>query len=160
MSKNRICKQDHNSEVSTTYLQQWDSLEESNKEHEEILSSTIIDTIIFSKYLRKQSHAVIILINDKEYFTSNHYDLVKLTQQSNVTKITFNKHDNNLTPNTYKRRSQGINFFFTPRIEEYIVRCGVIPFDLFSYSDHRGVYLDINILCFLKDSVINPPTND
>lgn len=78
-----------------------------------------------------------------------------------MTDHIFNKHGNCLESNTYKRDSQTIDFCFcTPHVEEFIFRCGITPFDLLTSSDHRGIYLDINILAYLKDSFTNLPTLD
>lgn len=48
--------------------------------------------------------------------------------------------------------------FFTSHIEQYIKRYGIMPFDIFNFSHHSSVYVDINILTFLKDYFINPQT--
>ena len=40
--------------------------------------------------------------------------------------------------------------------EKYITRCGILPFDTISPTDHRRIYLDVNILNFLKDKVNLP----
>ena len=42
-------------------------------------------------------------------------------------------------------------------MDTYITRCGNLPFDTLSTTPHRGIYLNINILDFLKDK-INLPT--
>ena len=39
-----------------------------------------------------------------------------------------------------------------------MIRCGITPFDLFTSSDRRGLYLDINSLSYLKDYSTTPPT--
>ena len=128
-----------------------DILEETNQEHEDIRSKIILGIIIYINDLRKMNHQIILLIDTNEGFTSRDYGLAKLTQHTNMTDPIFNRHDNSLEPNTYTRGSQRMDFHFcTPQIEEYIVRCGIIPTDLLTSSDHRSVYLDINILSFLK----------
>ena len=77
----------------------------------------------------------------------------------NLTDPIFNKHDSHLEPNSYKRGSSRIDYAFcTPHIEKFIIRCGITPFDFFTSSDHRGLYLNINIFSYLKDSSTTPPT--
>ena len=77
----------------------------------------------------------------------------------NLTDPIFNKHDSHLEPNSYKRGSSRIDYAFcTPHIEKFIIRCGINPFDLFISSDYRALYLDINILSYLKDSSTTHPT--
>lgn len=75
-----------------------------------------------------------------------------------MTDSIFNKDDNSLEPNTYKRVIQRIYICFcTSHIEEYIIHCGITPFDLLTPLDDRDIYLDINILLYTKDSFTNPP---
>ena len=77
----------------------------------------------------------------------------------NLTDPIFNKHDSHLEPKTYKRGSSRIDYAFCiPHIEKFIIRCGITPFDLFTSSDHRGLYLNINIFSYLKGSSTTPPT--
>ena len=45
--------------------------------------------------------------------------------------------------------------FFTPNTKEYIIRRDLTSLGLFISSDHRGIYLDINILILLKTIFIN-----
>ena len=73
----------------------------------------------------------------------------------------FTKHGGKLEPNTYKRGSQRIDFYVcNPHIEEFIIFCGINPFDVFTSSSHRVIYLDVNILLYLKDSFTTPSTPD
>ena len=74
-----------------------------------------------------------------------------------MTHPILKKHGNHLESNTYERGSQRIDFF-TSHIEQYIKRYGIMPFDIFNFSHHSSVYVDINILTFLKDYFINPQT--
>ena len=62
-----------------------------------------------------------------------------------------------MEPFTYKNGSKRIDFTFcTQIIDTYITRCGILPFDTISPTPHRGIYLDINILDFLKDKIHLP----
>ena len=117
--------------------------------------------ICFINDLRKSIHEIILLLDDNETFSYNKCILAKLVQQTNITDSIFNKYDSSLKSITYKRDSQRIDFCFcTPHIEKYLIRCGITPFDLFTSTDHREIYLNINILLYLKQSFTNPLTPD
>ena len=103
--------------------------------------------ICFINDLRKSFHEAILLLDDNETFSYNECIVAKFTQQTNITGSIFNKYNSSLKSNTYKCDSQRIEFcFFTPYIEKYVIRCGITPFDLFTSSDHREIYLNIHIL--------------
>ena len=71
----------------------------------------------------------------------------------------FNNHSSNLEPNTYKGDTLRKDYCFcTPHIEDFIISCGANPFDLFISSNHREIFLDVNLLSYQKDSSTTPPT--
>ena len=50
--------------------------------------------------------------------------------------------------------------FCTKIINQYIIKYGILPFDIVTVSDHIPFYLDINIFDFLNDKVYLPtPTS-
>ena len=121
----------------------------------------ISDLVPFINELRNSHHEVILLIDTNEAFIFSDYCLAKITRQTNTTYQIFNKHGNCLEPNTCKRGSERINCCFcTPYIEELTIRSSITPFDLLTSLDYRGIYLDINILTFIKYSFTNLPTPD
>ena len=119
----------------------------------------IQDLIIFTNELISPNHEVILLVDANEAFISSEYGLTKLTRKTNLTDPIFNKHGSHLEPNTHKSGISRIDYAFcTPHIEKFIIRCGINPFDLFTSSDHRGLYLDVNIFSYLKYSSTTPST--
>ena len=102
------------------------------------------DLIIVTNELISPSHEVILLVDTNEAFIFSECGLSKLTRKTNITDPIFNKHGSHLEPNTYKRSISRIDYaFYTPHIEKFIIRYGIIPFYLFTSSDHRGLYLDV-----------------
>ena len=119
----------------------------------------IQDLIIFTNELISYTHEVILLVDTNEAFISSERGLTKLTRKTNLTDPIFNKHGSHFETNTYKRGSSQIDYAFcTPHFEKIIIKRGITPFDLFTSSNHRGLYLDIKCLSYLKDSSTTPPT--
>lgn len=57
--------------------------------------------------------------------------------------------------------NQRIDFYYYIQNRgRYIVRRVITPFDIFTSSEHRYIYLDINLLIFLNITFINYPTLD
>ena len=147
----RTCKQTSNTGVSTAHLQQWDILEERNQESENIRYKMLEDLMLFINEIKSITHEVLLLVDANEDFISSECGLSKFTQSTNMTDPIFNKHGNHLEPNTHKNGVSRIDYAFcTPHLEKFIIRCGITPFDLFTSSDHRGLYLDINMFSIFK----------
>ena len=67
------------------------------------------------------------------------------------------RHNIKYEPHTHKRGSFRIDFAVcTKIINKYITKCGILPFDTVTVSDHRPFYLDVNIFAFLNDKVYLP----
>ena len=59
-------------------------------------------------------------------------------------------------PNTYARGSDRIDYFFcTKNIYKFILECGILPFFSIMTSDHRGLYLDVDIIQYLRNPFID-----
>ena len=147
----RTYQQSSNCGVSTAHLQQWNILEERNQETDNIRLKIIQDLIVFINVLRSPIKTLSI---DSAVYRN-------LRNNKNRTYLIFNKHSRDLEPNTYNGGILRIYYhFFTPHIEEFIISYGVTPFDFFTSSDHWAIYLDVNILSYLKDSPTIPPNLD
>lgn len=117
------------------------------------------DLMLLTNEIKSLTHEVLLLVDVNEAFISSECGLSKFTQSTHMTDPIFNKHGSHLEPNIHKNDVSRIDYvFFTPHLEKFILRCGISTFDLFTSSDHRGLYLDINILVYLKDSSTSPPT--
>ena len=59
-------------------------------------------------------------------------------------------------PNTHNCGSDRIDFVLCTRlINDFITKCGITPFDQISQSDHRGIYLNIQVKAFLQDDIVS-----
>ena len=117
------------------------------------------DLIIFTNELISPNHEVILLVDVNEAFISSECRLSKLTRKTNITDPIFNQNGSHLEPNTHKSGISRIDYAFcTTHVEKFTIRCGITPYDLFTSSDHRGFYLDVNFFSYLKDSSTTPPT--
>ena len=60
-------------------------------------------------------------------------------------------HGVNREPKTYIRGIERMDYFFcTPKLLKYIIRCGILPFDMVTTAAYRGAYLDIKLRKFLQ----------
>ena len=76
-------------------------------------------------------------------------NLISFTQLCDPIFIIHGEHKE---PNTYIRGSDRIDYILcTPKLLKYILRCGILPFEMATTADHRGEYLDIRLCKFLQD---------
>ena len=85
-------------------------------------------------------------------FTSGDGDIIKFVQRTTLADSISNMHGTSSEPNMYKRDSHRIDFcVHTLTIEVCIVICSITPFDLLTFSVHRGIYVNRNIVQYLQD---------
>ena len=107
------------------------------------------DLIIVTNELISPNHEVILLVDTNEAFIFSECGLSKITRKTNITDPIFNKHGSHLESNTHKSGISRIYYAFcNPHIKKFIIRCEITLFDLFTSSDHRGLYLDV-IFCHI-----------
>ena len=72
-----------------------------------------------------------------------------------------NQHGTRNEPNTYKRGSQRIYYILCSNgLTPFIKPCGLLPFDFIKTSDHRGLYIDIDLDLILKIRYTNSLTTN
>ena len=125
-------------------------------EKENILSLTVTHLITFINKLTKLHHEIIIGTDTNEPFTSNAGDIARLYKQCNIIDPISIKHGTKDEPNTYARGLDRIDFLFcTSIIHKFITKYGILPFCSIVISDHRRLYLDADIVQYLRNPFID-----
>ena len=69
-----------------------------------------------------------------------------------MTDLITNKHKIRNEPTTYKGGNQRIDYVLCTNIlTSFIKLYDILPFDFIITSDHRDLYIDIDLALFLKD---------
>ena len=108
-----------------------------------------------------QNHEIITFIDGNKQFISGNNGISEVTSHQSMLDPLLYRHNIKYEPHIYKRGSYRIYFAVcTKAINQYITKCGILPFDTVTVSDHRPFYLDVNIFAFLNDKVYIPtPTS-
>ena len=70
-----------------------------------------------------------------------------------------NKNETNNEHNVYNRESQIIDYiFFTSGVTIFIRYCSILSFDMITTSNHRGLFLNIDLVITLKDPLYQHTT--
>lgn len=81
----------------------------------------------------------------------NQSGIVKLAAFNILLKLIIATYGTNKELTTYKRVTKRIDcIFWTKIISKYITESGILSFDTVDPSNHRAIYLNINIIDFLQ----------
>ena len=144
----KITKDKGITKVST---QQWDLLEEQRRESEDVRNTMIEDLIKTINSIQSTNDQVLLLIDAHESFNSSEKGISSLVEHTRMIDPIANKHGTSDEPNTHKSGSKRIDYIFCINgLTKFIRLCGILPFDFITISDHRGLYIDIDLVLFLK----------
>ena len=126
-------------------------LEELGQESTDTWDKIIHDLTIFINKLIADNHEVILLIDTNEPLIPG-FRIAKLLQNTNMIDPITLRHGLINIPNTHQSGSDRIDYCFcTDLINNFIKKCAITPYNLFSSADHRDGYLDIQLKIFLRD---------
>ena len=115
----------------------------------------IFDLGTHIKKLIDNQHEVILFIdaNEPHIYCSG---IDRLIKRIKIIDPILVRHGCATKPNTHKRGADRIDFVLcTQLINDFITKCGITPFDQISQSDHRGIYLDIQVKSFLQEDIVS-----
>jgi hypothetical protein len=143
----RVCNGDISSSgTSTAFHQQWHILRLAGKLRPNPRKQFITDlTIEIKKW--QQAGADIILGGDfNERLGDTQDGLAQLVTQCGLVDVHASNHGVQAEPNTYSRGSKRIDYIFvSPSILDHVDICGIQPFHSVINSDHRGLFVDLDL---------------
>jgi hypothetical protein len=132
--------------ASTDFHQQWHILWLADKLRPNPRKQFITDlTVEIKKW--QQAGADIILGGDfNERLGETQDGLAHLVTQCGLADVHTSNHGTDGKPNTYSRGSKQLDYIFvSPLILDYVDICGINPFHLVLHTDHRGLFLDLDL---------------
>ena len=127
---------------------------------ESIASLIITHLALFITKRTKLNHEFILGIDANEAFTFNAGDIARLWKKCNLIEPISTKHGTTGEPNTYTRCIERIYYFFcTSIIYKLIYKCRIIPFCSIITSDHRCLYMDVNITQYRRNPFVDLAKN-
>ena len=152
----RVCNQtiDHTGD-KTAFIQQWVLLRETGIHKPNPRKAFMTDLTQYIKELREANHSIILFIDANESRHGREGSIPTFLQATGLTDILYGKFatDTHQPPATYKRGTNCIDYaFVTPEVIPFIKACGYTAFDEVTPSDHRGIFLDIDLQSLLRCS--------
>ena len=134
--------------------QQWQISQQEDRETESMVDTTINNLQSFIKSQQNTGNGIILCINVNEI--ANYKNNRKLCDPIIM------RHDTETEPNILSRGYVKIDFILCTRaLLPFILRVDILSFGTIAFSDHRGLYIDINLHQYLRnlntDLVTNTP---
>ena len=136
-------------------MQQWQRLEERNLEDTNICDLTIIDLANFITTLYNKKHEIIVGIYTNEANNQLKNGVDKILHLTKLIDVISQQHEIRKEPNTYITGRKRIEFLLcSEHIYTFIDKSGINPFNELTSSDHRGLFSNLRLEAFLKNSYI------
>ena len=147
---------------TATYLtQQWTILNSAFENTESIQSLIVPHLILFITELTARKHKLVIWIDANEPFLSSKGDITILWYKCNFIDPIANNHGTENEQNAFILGQKQINFlFYSKLISQFTTACGKILFGHIVSVDHCGLFIDMKLAQYLRNSFIETVTNN
>jgi exonuclease III len=120
-----------------------------------------VDIIAYTQDCQQQGHDIVLCLDANETTTKTNSSIRKLMTTCSLVDVHEALHPSK-SPPSHRSGSGKIDYILTsPRILQCVTRAGILPIDDAYGSDHRLLFIDIDIVeCFqgVKKDPINPRT--
>ena len=112
----------------------------------------IDDLIKLIMKLQAENHEVVLNIDVNESFDSGKGGVAKLISITKLIDPIACTHGSKNIPNTHQRGTKIIDFIFiSPKLYKYQRACGITQFNQVSPSDHRGSFIDVDLIAYQQN---------
>ena len=116
----------------------------------------IDDLIILIMKLQADNHEVVLNIDTNASFDSGKGGVAKLISMTKLIDPIACTHGSKNSPNTHQRGTKRIDFIvISLKLYKYQRACGITQFNQISPSDHRGSFIDVDLIAYLQNKFQN-----
>ena len=139
----RVCKDSMLKGHSTVYAQQYRILRRQNVTNPHPKQQFDKDLISLLQQWRKQQFEIILMIDANDTILASRFQ--KILHSGELYDLLSSKHGAN-APNTYLRGTNTIDYILgTKGVKYALERCGMLSFNDGILSDHRALWIDLNL---------------
>jgi len=151
----RVCNSNRSGAITTACRQQQILLEKKGITTNP-RKQCLLDLETTTKRLQTLDHDIIIMIDANENSSTNS-DISNFARDNNLLDITSHQHlehEQSPPPNTHNRGQQQIDYIFgTANVALHTKDSGITKFNQVYHSDHRGIWLDLDLQGLLNDDI-------
>jgi hypothetical protein len=135
-------------------MQQWTLLRESGQKTPDPIKNFYEDLEKILQSWNKLEYEIILLINANETIGDKPGGLTPILSQIGLIDLIQNQHQIDESSNTYARGTKRIDYIFgSQKIHDHCLRSGMLPFGVGYQSDHRALFIKVDIGKILQTSV-------
>jgi exonuclease III len=139
---------------STAWMQQWTLLRESGMKDPDPIKIFYTDLEKFLAGWIAKGTEIILMLDANETIGEKPGGLARVLGKIGLTDLLQHHHPNNGDQYTYARGSKQIDYILgTAKVRSHCTRAGLLPFGTGYHSDHRAVFIVVNITAILKTLV-------
>jgi hypothetical protein len=102
------------------------------------------------KQIKAWGEELIVMIDANEGLQSSRGELTKWIQNVRLADVMVQRHGTEGEPETHINGKERIDFILaTPAVTDFIVAAGILDYQEFTQSDHRALYMDLDMAKFL-----------
>ena len=145
--------------TNTSYYHQWHHLRRQKHKAPDPRAQVLQDLGEYIELLQADYHAILIMIDANESYDERNSSLQKWITLHDLKDVHQYLHQYNTTISTYARGTKRIDYIFaTDNILPYVLKGGILPFHFLKTTDHRALYVEIDLQKFLRCQVATSTT--
>jgi hypothetical protein len=135
----------------TAYSQQLYLLEEKDAPNTDPIEAFYNDLRSIVTELTRNDHEIVIMIDANSCLEDNKSKFSKWVSELHLIDPLTARHGTERQPATFQGGKHRIDYFLmTQEIYNYVIRAGILPWQSFYTSDHRALFMDIDLAAYLK----------
>ena len=140
-----------NAGPNTSYYHQWHHLRRQGIPVPDPRQFLLNDLGQYITTIKNDKSAIIIAMDANEAYTDRNSALMKWMTQHSLVDLHMALYNLDTNIPTHNRGNKRIDYIFgTYNIVPYVENGGILPFHFLKSTDHRGLYIDIDLNRFLK----------
>jgi hypothetical protein len=147
----RVCKNSvATAGPTTSYAQQWHILRRSGDKTPDPRKRFITDLEKRVRKATREKQGIIVMLDANESLQHFNNDFTKWVRESGLVDIHVHRHGTDGEPATHTRGSSRIDYMLISQdLIDYVSAAGILPFKTFTKSDHRALFMDIDLEAYL-----------
>jgi hypothetical protein len=139
---------------STAWMQQWVILRESGIRNPNPIQKFYHNLEEQLLQWTAKGHEIILMIDANKNIGDKPGGLTTIIGKTGLQDLVRCRHPNQPEPNTHSRGSTRIDYIFgTRKISDHCKKAGILPFNMGYMSDHRAIFVEIDIEAVLSTNV-------
>jgi len=142
----------NNAGQNTSYYYQWHHLRRQGTPVPDPRQQLLSDLSQYIKSIKNETTAIIVAMDANESYTERNSPLHHWMMDLSLVDLHMAMYELDTSISTYNRGNKRIDYIFgTSNIVPYTTHGGILPYHFLINTDHRGLYIDVDIQKFYEE---------